>query len=99
MEYLPGDFTFIIKDDERYMMDDAYIAITKAGAWEIMKLDPGDGGYLYSKTIHPDIVNVKALMKYEHHSIWTYGLTMRSMQYISTQGWNAFVNLYANKNT
>jgi len=99
MEYLPGDFTFIEKDEERYMMEDAYIAITKADAWEIMNLDPGDGGYMYSTTIHPDINKVKAYMKYVHNSISTYGLTMRSMQYISKQGWNAFVNLYTNKYT
>lgn len=94
IEFPPREFSFIPKEDERQMFDDAYKTITLVNAWDAMKLNPGDGGYMYSKTLHPDIEKIRVHMNYKHHTGESYGLTMRSMQYIATQGWEAFRRLY-----
>jgi hypothetical protein len=97
--YTPGDFRFITGSypsaDE---LKDAYDAITKAEAWELMAQDPGEGGYMFSKTIDLSRVH-KHMRSLDSHSGASYGIMMRSMQYIAVNGWEAYVQLHTNRSS
>ena len=92
MLYSPGDFSVITVQSSREMLTDAYQAVTEAGAWTIMAQDPGEGGFMYSKTAHMNLAKVNALIKYEGHSGASYGWTMRQMQYIAIYGWEKYIS-------
>lgn len=92
MLYTPGDFSGIRDEYCRNMLTDAYKAVTEANAWEIMAQDPGEGGFIYSKTAHKNLAKVNALIKYDGHSGASYGYTMRQMQYIATHGWEKYIS-------
>lgn len=91
MSYPPGDFSFKTtaypSADE---LKDAYDAITKAEAWDLMAQEPGEGGYMYSQT--PNLAFVHSHMKLlDNHSGGSYGQMMRQMQYIAKHGWANYV--------
>jgi hypothetical protein len=87
--YKPGDFSFVEDLSVRAMFDDAYKAITTAGAWEFVERGPGDGGFMYSSD--PYSAAITKAIKYTDHSGASYGWTMRVMQQIARAGWNRFV--------
>lgn len=93
MAYTPGNFRF--KKSSYPSADellDAYQAITKAEAWELIRKDPGDGGFMFSTSI--DLSNVhKHMTLLENHSGASYGIMMRHMQYIARNGWDKYVQL------
>jgi hypothetical protein len=93
--YIPGDFTFLRADlkHEQVMLDDAYKAVSVSESWTAMKQEPGSGGFMYSgdSWIKP----INAAIKYDGHSGASYGWTMRQMQYIAQNGWDAYVALRA----
>ena len=81
---------------EKEMFTDAYNSVSKVnGGWVYLR-DPdavGEGGFMFSSSIsHP---NIRAeidnhLFKTESgsgHSGASYGLTMRTMEYIAKRGW------------
>jgi len=78
----------IYKPFEQRMMKDAYDAVTEAEAWEEMKGDPGDGGFMYSSA--PHVKRISAKMKFDGHSGASFGLTLRVMQYIAREGWGKY---------
>jgi hypothetical protein len=82
-----GDFSWSPDGD---MLEDAYRAITVAEAWDLMKLDPGEGGYMFGG--NPNCKTIR--LQYPGHSGASYGLTMRAMQYLAHYGWNAFYAAY-----
>lgn len=86
----PGDFSFINSDFDRPYLADMYQAITEAGAWEEMKSDPGEGGYMFGKQ---DVSNkITPFMKLaDQHSGASFAICMRNMQYIAKNGWNNYV--------
>jgi hypothetical protein len=90
---VPGDFSFVKDKETRIMFDDAYQAITKAEAWDYMKTDPGDGGYMFTQSDMLAKINTK--MTYDGHSGASYGWTMRTMQHLARTGWEAFVKEYS----
>lgn len=67
------------------MMQDMYDAITKADAWEFVKKDPGDGGFMFCEDnmIHKIESHMKHLGA---HSGASFGCMMRMMQYIARKG-------------
>jgi len=82
-----GDFSLSPDCD---MLKDAYCAITVAEAWDLMKLDPGEGGYMFST--NPNYKTIR--LQYPGHSGCSYGVIMRAMQYLAQHGWNAFYATY-----
>ncbi len=94
MSNAPGDFSFVKDEMTRIMFDDAYKAIDSIfGAWEFVKGDPGDGGFMFSSD--PYSVAISKAMKYNGHSGASYGWTMRVMQRIAKVGWDRFVAEYS----
>jgi hypothetical protein len=85
----PGDFSFVKDKETQIMFADAYQAIEAAEAWDYMKTDPGDGGYMFSQSDMLSKINSK--MTYNGHSGSSYGWTMRMMQRLARIGWEAFV--------
>jgi hypothetical protein len=45
-QYVSGDFSFITDESSRKYAKDTYEAVTKAEAWDLMKGDPGEGGFI-----------------------------------------------------
>lgn len=84
----PGDFSFL-NADEREMLTDAYKAVTMTESWEAMKQDPGAGGFMFSGNEYMKPIN--AALKYNDHSGFTYGWTMRAIQFIAANGWDAYL--------
>jgi hypothetical protein len=87
----PGDFTFLNNKNTEKMMSDAYKATTLAEAWEHMKEEPGDGGYMYSNTLHESVKNISKFIKYDGHSGGSYAWTLRQIQYIAVNGWENYI--------
>jgi len=93
--YIPGDFTFLRADlgGEREMLADAYKAVSVSESWAAMKQEPSGGGFMFSDDAW--IKPINAAIKYDGHSGASYGWTMRQMQYIAQNGWDAYVALRA----
>ena len=88
--YLPGDFTFLRPEwNEREMLSDAYKAVNISEAWDAMKQEPSGGGFMYSDDAW--IKRINSHMKYDGHSGASYGWTMRQIQFIARNGWDAYV--------
>jgi hypothetical protein len=81
---------------DKEMFTDAYNSVCKVnGGWAYLR-DPdavGEGGFMFSSSIsHPDVRAEidNELFKTESgqgHSGASYGLTMRTMEYIAKRGW------------
>ncbi len=94
MSVAPGDFANIpgiSKFDAKYFSD-AYIAIEKAGNWEDLKKTQVES-FMFSP---PDFLgSITSQMKLmNQHSGASFGITMRNMEYIAKNGWDAFVALF-----
>ena len=93
--YIRGDFSFITRANEREMLEDGFQAVEKVEAWEDLKTDPGEGGFMYSPaaaSINRRITGAMALQ--DSHSGLSYGWTLRNMQYIAQNGWDAYVAIH-----
>ena len=89
MSFSRGDFSFV-PPSERYMLEDAFKAVTVNKAWEEMGKDPGGGGFMFSKP-SATMQKVYSSMTYEGHSGASHAWTMRVMQAIAQDGWEAYV--------
>lgn len=88
----PGDFSFVTDAMEREMLADMYCAVTKAEAWDEMKADPGDGGFMFSRSAQALNARVTAALADPGvHSGASFGFCMRVMQKIARDGWDAYV--------
>lgn len=82
---------------ENEMLQDAELAIDKANAWEYMKTDPGEGGYMFGDS--PELREIYKNIKYDGHSGSSMGWTMRTMQILARKGidefcsWNSEVRI------
>ena len=93
-----GDFNSLSMDDwERTMLEDAYKAVTKAKRWDFLRRKdvPGPKGFMFSEW--PQMKDIDAFMEYGGHSGATYGMTMREMEFIAKNGWDAFATKYKNR--
>lgn len=84
LNYVSIGFT----DFENEMLQDAENAIEKAGAWEFMKTDPGEGGYMFGDS--PELREIYKNIKYDGHSGSSMGWTMRTMQVLARLGTDEF---------
>lgn len=86
----PGDFSFMTDKSEREMLADMYRAVTTAEAWDDMKADPGEGGFMFSRSAQAARV-LGALADPGVHSGASFGFCMRVMQMIARDGWDSYV--------
>jgi hypothetical protein len=92
----PGDFSFVRDQSEREMLTDMYNAVTAAEAWEDMKADPGEGGFMFSQSAQALNARVTAaLANPDVHSGASFGFCMRVMQKIARDGWASYVTTAA----
>jgi hypothetical protein len=85
-----GDFSFIQDSMSRTALSDAYTAIQKAEAWDLVKAGPGNGGFMFGGH------DIKAQLAPYYvdslgHSGSSYAWTFRSMERLAKVGWTAFV--------
>lgn len=81
-------FSFITDAFEREALTEAYKAIEQVGAWDFMRQDPGEGGFMFSQD--PMLKEIDKVMKDVGHSGSSYGWTMRQMQYVARNGIAAY---------
>ena len=87
-----GDFSSLgIESYQAEMLSDAYKAITLCELWDYMKSysPPEEQGFMFSQP-SPEIARINQAMKYDGHSGSSYGYTMRVMEFIAKNGWNAY---------
>lgn len=75
-------------EHENEMLQDAENAINKADMWEYMKLEPGEGGYMYGDD--DQLREIYKHIKYDGHSGSSMGWTMRVMQQLAQLGIDEF---------
>lgn len=92
-QYISGDFSFLRDESSRRYASDTYQAVTKAEAWDLMKEDPGNGGFMFSADQRYKLIQAKMELRGEHSGS-SYGWSMRQVQYIAQNGWNAYVALF-----
>jgi len=93
-QYAAGDFSFMHDESGRRYATDTYQAVTKAEAWDLLKEDPGEGGFMFSADQRYKVIQAKMELMGEHSGS-SYGWCMRQVQYIAQNGWNAYVALFS----
>ena len=77
---------------EHVFLEDAFQAVTKANQWRFLARPdiPGDGGFMFTQ--HPEVKQIENEMRrLDDHSGASFGWTMRVMEFIAKNGWDAFV--------
>lgn len=70
------------------MLEDMYRAISKLDAWDSVKADPGEGGFMFSRSAQELTARVSAALADPGvHSGASFGYCMRVMQKIARDGW------------
>ena len=95
MSFAPGDFSRLpLSDGDKEMIRSAFEAIESVpDGWAYLKTyNPGHGGFMFSSPPPKmEEINKAVLDRYGGHSGASYGGTMRTMEFIAKQGWNAYV--------
>jgi hypothetical protein len=92
-----GDFTSLdLNDWQHEMIESGFKAVSSVdGGWEFLSTyEPSDGGFQYAR--HPpkmEEINTAIDKFYGGHSGGTYGDTMRLLQFIAKEGWDAYVTM------
>lgn len=86
------DFESVYEPFEVMMLKDVYTAITACELWDWMRMySPEDGkGFMF--TSHPNLDRIEKEMKFDGHSGASWGWTMRTMESIAKNGWEAHKN-------
>ena len=85
----PGDFSSF-KDCE--MLDTAYKAITLAEGWNFLKMYNTNSFMFGESPPQLERIDAKIHTLYPGHSGCSYGWTMRQMESIAKNGWDAYIN-------
>jgi hypothetical protein len=87
----PGDFSFMRASPEAALYKNAYDAIESEGLWGFFrdKTPPTDEGYAFWDA--PELMRLRPYLLAMNHSGTSYALTMRTMERIAKNGWEAFV--------
>lgn len=96
-----GDFNALpLSDEDREMIGSAYQAVSSVeGGWDFLRTyDPGHGGFMFS-TPPPKMEEIQnaILAAYGGHSGASYGGTLRNIEFIAKQGWDAYVQRVLNR--
>lgn len=83
--FIPGKFDYIKQKTERIMLENAWQAINLTENWGFMK--NGIYSYMWSDAPEIDIISDKMeKLGYNGHSGFSFGWTMRQMQFIAQYG-------------
>ena len=88
-----GKFEYIIDENEREMLTNAWKAITQTNNWNFMAKEIES--FMFSN--HPIIYEISRKMEelgYSGHSGCSFGCTMRNMQYLAQKGEEQFKKLF-----
>jgi len=79
--------------NDKEMVRDAINAVTRAEMWEYMAkpTTPGKDGFMFSTD--PELGNINTKMRYGGHSGSSFGWTMRQLEYIAKNGFDAYVDM------
>jgi len=89
MGLLAPTFSFIVDEDSRRYVEDAYQAVTAADAWALMAQDPGESGFMMSNPNTYAAIHAHMTLLAEHSGA-SYGWTMRQIQFIAQHGLEAY---------
>ena len=93
MIYSLGDFSFINDKLQRQTLEyDFNIINNIPGAWEAFRNHDEDKSFMYNTK--NGIWNEISNQVYQGHSGASYGLSMRTFEYIAKYGWENFVKKY-----
>lgn len=83
------NYTNLFDAHEAMMLQDADSAITECNLWDWLRgYTPEEGkGFMFSQ--HPNLNKIDAAMKFRGHSSSSHAWTMRQMEYIAKNGWDA----------
>lgn len=70
------------------MLTDMWAAVTKADAWDFVRGDPGDGGFMLSGS--NKISDIMSHSKVGHSGA-SMAFVLRTLQAIAREGWEAFM--------
>lgn len=85
-----GDFSNTTYDEQsRKYLKDAYDTVTRLELWDKMKEEVGDGGFMFSNKDYVDQIG-NGLEFRDEHSGFTFSWTLRIIQWIAQDGWDAF---------
>ena len=77
------------------MLNDAYEAITATNNWDNVKNFNGES-FMFSS--EPWVSNIMSAMHYrDQHSGASFGMTLRSMEFIAKHGWDAYASGFKQK--
>jgi hypothetical protein len=88
-----SDFLNIKDDHTRFMLKNAYQAITVAEGWEFMKtFNDNNYGFMFSDSpMTGKIMSKMEELGYSGHSGFSFGWTMRMMEFLAKNGREAFL--------
>jgi hypothetical protein len=98
MSYTRGDFSFLNSKSEIPMLEDAFAAMGRVeGSWEYLarpEVPDKETGFMFTRDeMVNKIGNEIDKAGRIGHSGSSYGWTMRQMEYIAKNGWDAYVTL------
>ncbi len=95
-KFVKGDFAYIENSNEREMLQNAWNAITQLELWNYMKQNCES--YMLSSDNEITIITHKMEeLGYNGHSGFSFGWTMRQMQYIAQYGEEQYFKSRLNK--
>ena len=94
--YKPGDFSFVTRQMERAMLQDAYDGISRVeNGWSYLSrpdVPSKDTGFMFSRDAIVNRISEEIDKDGKiGHSGASYGWVMRQMECIAKQGWDAYV--------
>jgi len=98
MSYLmkSSDFLKIKDQHSRFMLENAYQAITVAEGWDFMKnFNDDENGFMFSNS--PMVGKIMSKMEelgYSGHSGCSFGWTMRNMEFLAKHGKDEFLSKF-----
>jgi len=86
---------FRFRDNDKLMVQAGIDAVTGAEMWDWMKIyEPEeDKGFMFSDHPNLDKINSRMHKLYNGHSGSSYGWTMRQLEYIAKNGFDAYVDM------
>lgn len=99
MKYGDGSFCFVTNASDRNLLMNAHWAITCCELWEWLETFE-DESFTFSRS--PHITTISKKMEEQPagklHSGYSFGCTMRNMEYIAKHGYDAYENEYLSRN-
>jgi hypothetical protein len=98
IHYGDGQFDFIERMHDRYILQNAFWAITECGLWDWIR-SFNETSFMFSDS--PNIGLIMAKMQEQDigtcHSGSSFAFTMRAMEYLAKNGIYKFCKTYGNK--